>query len=97
MFRRFLCAWGQVSLGADQRPYRRCCGNGRWLAAYGTRDSAVPGRIFFNTFYGNDLQCSMVGIMMMGFCRKGSTEIPFVPFLLAGYLGGIFDMKIIFV
>ena len=73
----------------DQHPYRRCCGNGRWLAAYGTGDSAVPGRIFFQHFFMGMI-CSAVwsGIMMMGFCRKGSTEIPFVPFLLAGYLGG---------
>lgn len=41
----------RFSLCADQHPYRRCCGNGRWLAAYGTGDSAVPRRIFFNTFY----------------------------------------------
>lgn len=78
----------RFSLCADQHPYRRCCGNGRWLAAYGTGDSAVPGRIFFNTFYGNDLQCSMVRHHDDGILQKGSTEIPFVPFLLAGYLGG---------
>ena len=37
------------------------------------------------------LICSAVwaGIIMIFFHRKGSTEIPFVPFLLAGYLGGI--------
>lgn len=78
----------RFSLCADQHPYRRYYGNGRWLAAYGTGDSAVPGRIFSTLFIG--MICSAVwsGIMMMGFCRKGSTEIPFVPFLLAGYLGG---------
>ena len=61
----------RFSLGADQHPYRRCCGNGRWLAAYGTGDSAVSGRIFFNTFYGNDLQCSMVRHHDDGILQKG--------------------------
>ena len=61
----------RFSLCADQHPYRRCCGNGRWLAAYGTGDSAVPGRIFFNTFYGNDLQCSMVRHHDDGILQKG--------------------------
>ena len=62
-------------------------GDGWLLMALGT--GAVPGRIFFNIFLW-ELICSAVwsGIIMMGFCRKGSTEIPFVPFLLAGYLGG---------
>ena len=61
----------RFSLCADQHSYRRCCGNGRWLAAYGTGDSAVPGRIFFNTFYGNDLQCSMVRHHDDGILQKG--------------------------
>ena len=46
-------------------------GMGDWLAAYGTGDSAVPGRIFFNTFYGNDLQCSMVRHHDDGILQKG--------------------------
>ena len=47
------------------------------------------GWLLFSTLFIGMI-CSAVwsGIMMMGFCRKGSTEIPFVPFLLAGYLGG---------
>ena len=45
-----MCVGDRFSLCADQHPYRRCCGNGRWLAAYGTGDSAVPGRIFFQHF-----------------------------------------------
>ena len=77
----------RFSLCADQHPYRRCCGNGRWLVmALGT--VLYPEEFFSTLFIG--MICSAVwsGIMMMGFCRKGSTEIPFVPFLLAGYLGG---------
>ena len=78
----------RFSLCADQHPYGRCCGNGRWLAAYGTGTVLYPEEFFSTLFIG--MICSAVwsGIMMMGFCRKGSTEIPFVPFLLAGYLGG---------
>ena len=78
----------RFSLCADQHSYRRCCGNGRgWLLmALGT--VLYPEEFFSTLFMG--MICSAVwsGIMMMGFCRKGSTEIPFVPFLLAGYLGG---------
>ena len=68
-------------------------GDGWLLAAYGTGDSAVPGRIFFNAFYGNDLQCSMVrhhddGILQKG--KYGNT----VCAISAGRISGrIFDMK----
>ena len=55
--RFFLCA--------DQHPYRRCCGDGRWLVAYGTGDSAVPGRIFFNTFYRNDLTACVMPLILL--------------------------------
>lgn len=61
-------------------------GDGWLLMALGT--VLYPEEFFSTLFTG--MICSAVwsGIMMMGFCRKGSTEIPFVPFLLAGYLGG---------
>ena len=61
-------------------------GDGWLLMALGT--VLYPEEFFSTLFMG--MICSAVwsGIMMMGFCRKGSTEIPFVPFLLAGYLGG---------
>ena len=61
-------------------------GDGWLLMALGT--VLYPEEFFSTLFIG--MICSAVwsGIMMMGFCRKGSTEIPFVPFLLAGYLGG---------
>ena len=61
-------------------------GDGWLLMALGT--VVYPEEFFSTLFIG--MICSAVwsGIMMMGFCRKGSTEIPFVPFLLAGYLGG---------
>lgn len=78
----------RFSLCADQHPYRGAVGMGDgWLLmALGT--VLYPEEFFSTLFMG--MICSAVwsGIMMMGFCRKGSTEIPFVPFLLAGYLGG---------
>ena len=57
-------------------------GDGWLLMALGT--VLYPEEFFSTLFMG--MICSAVwsGIMMMGFCRKGSTEIPFVPFLLTG-------------
>ena len=59
------------------------------LMCVGTLGTVLYPEEFFSTLFIGMI-CSAVwsGIMMMGFCRKGSTEIPFVPFLLAGYLGG---------
>ena len=62
-------------------------GDGWLIMALGTVMSAEE---FFMMLFLS-LICSAVwaGITMIFFHRKGNTEIPFVPFLLAGYLGGI--------
>lgn len=62
-------------------------GDGWLIIALGTVMSAEE---FFMMLFLS-LICSAVwaGITMIFFHRKGNTEIPFVPFLLAGYLGGI--------
>ena len=61
-------------------------GDGWLIMALGT--VMRPAEFFVMIFAA--LLCGAVwaGIMLMIFRKKGRTEIPFVPFLLLGYLGG---------
>lgn len=62
-------------------------GDGWLIMALGT----VVGPAEFFTMIFTAFMCSAIyaGVMLMIFRKKGYTEIPFVPFLLLGYLGGI--------
>ena len=62
-------------------------GDGWLIVALGT--VMCPAEFFTMIFAA--CMCSAVGagIMLMIFRKKGHTEIPFVPFLLLGYLGGL--------
>ena len=62
-------------------------GDGWLIMALGT----VVGPAEFFTMIFTAFMCSAIyaGVMLMIFRKKGYTEIPFVPLLLLGYLGGI--------
>lgn len=62
-------------------------GDGLLIMALGT---AMCKEEFFSMLFIGMI-CSAVwsGIMLVIFRKKRHTEIPFVPFLMAGYLGGI--------
>lgn len=62
-------------------------GDGWIIMALGTM--MRPAEFFTMLFVGMLCSAVFAGIMLMVFRRKGHMEIPFVPFLLAGYLGGI--------
>ena len=64
-------------------------GDGWLLMALGT----VPGRIFFNTFYRNDLQCSMVRHHDDGILQKGKYGDTVCAISAGRISGRIFDMK----
>ena len=62
-------------------------GDGWILMALGTM--MRPAEFFTMLFVGMLCSAGFAGVMLMVFRGKGHMEIPFVPFLLAGYLGGI--------
>lgn len=60
-------------------------GDGWLIMALGT--VMQPSRFFSMIFIASACSAVWAGIMLMIFQRKGYTEIPFVPFLLLGYMG----------
>lgn len=62
-------------------------GDGWLIMALGT---VMRPAEFFAMIFAAFLCCAVwAWIMLMIFRKKGRTEIPFVPFLLLGYLGGL--------
>lgn len=61
-------------------------GDGWLIAALGT--VLHPAEFFIMIFIAAMSSAVWAGVLLTVFRRSGHTEIPFVPFLLLGYLGG---------
>lgn len=62
-------------------------GDGWLIMALGT--VMRPAEFFTMIFTAFFCSAVWAGVMLIGFRKKGHTEIPFVPFLLLGYVGGL--------
>ena len=63
-------------------------GDGWILLALGT--VLMPEEFFSMLFAAMLISAAWAGILLWLFRKKGNTEIPFVPFLMLGYLGKLF-------
>ena len=63
-------------------------GDGWILLALGT--VLMPEEFFSMLFAAMLISAAWAGILLWLFHKKGNTEIPFVPFLMLGYLGKLF-------
>lgn len=50
----------------------------------------MPEEFFSMLFAAMLISAAWAGILLWLFRKKGNTEIPFVPFLMLGYLGKLF-------
>ena len=65
-------------------------GNGRRMDLACSGTVLMPEEFFSMLFAAMLISAAWAGILLWLFRKKGNTEIPFVPFLMLGYLGKLF-------